>query len=152
MKSTFLSLSMLATAVFLSAAGNVALAQKKVKDKVLAGKIYTVEMAETTGKKVGKKDNDEISFKSEKLNSKFITTSVHFPAAPYIVTVDSTSTPPDITFTSEGKNTEGEDIKWEGVITGDDIEGTAVVSKKGKVKREFSYTGTLKVKGKKKPE
>lgn len=151
MKSTLLSLSLLAAALLFTSENSFAQKEKKVKDKVLANKVFTVEMAETTGKKVGKKENDEISFKSDKLTSKFMTTTEKFPAAAYIVVeVDTTSKPSTVTFMSEGKDAEGQDIKWEGTISGDDIEGTATVSKKGKVKREFAYTGALKVKGKKK--
>ena len=150
MKSAFLSLPLLAAMLFLSTEHTFSQAQKKAKDKVLVNKIYTVEFAETTGKKVGEKYNDEISFKSEKLNSKFMTTTNHFPAASYTVEVDSSSTPHTITFTSESKNTDGEDIKWEGTIAGDEVDGTAIISKKGKVKREYAYAGILKVKGAKK--
>ena len=91
-------------------------------------------------------ENDEISFKSEKLNSKFMTAQNHFPAAAYTVTVDSSATPATISFVSEGKSSDGEDIKWEGTVTGDDIEGTATISKKGKTKKEYSYTGSVKAK------
>jgi hypothetical protein len=150
MKTTILSLAAIAFVFFAFNADALAQAKAKApKDKVLAGKIYTVEMAETTGKKVGKKANDEIGFKSEKLNSKFMTTENHFPAALYTVTVDSSSTPATISFVSEGKNSDGEDIKWEGTITGDDIEGTAIITKKGKTKKEYAYTGSIKTKGKK---
>src|SRR5688572_23155374 len=67
---------------------NVLFAQKKQKDKVLANKVYVVEFTETTAKKP-KPVEDEISFKTEKLNSKFINLEMKFPAAPYIVEVDS---------------------------------------------------------------
>src|ERR1051326_1961689 len=46
-------------------------AQKKEKDKVLVNKTYTVEFTETGAKKP-KPVSDEISFKSNKLNSKFM--------------------------------------------------------------------------------
>ena len=144
MKTTLIPLSM-ALLSFITAGTN-AFAQKKGKDKILVNKTYTVEITETTGKKVGKTDNDEISFKSEKLNSKWMTTNNHFPAALYTVSVDSSSTPPSFTFTSEGKDQDGQDIKWEGSVTGDDIEGTAVISKKGKTKKEYAFTGALKPK------
>ncbi|TAL59714.1 MAG: hypothetical protein EPN85_08795 [Bacteroidetes bacterium] len=148
MKTTILSLTALAF-VFFTFHPNAS-AQKKAKDKVLVNKVFVIEMTETTSKKVGKKENDEISFKSEKLNSKWMTSNNHFPAAPYTVEVDSSSTPWTVTFTSEGKNTDGEDIKWEGTVTGEEIDGTATLSKKGKTKKEYAYTGTLKVKGAKK--
>ena len=120
-------------------------AQKKEKDKVLASKIYTIELTETAAKKP-KQLSDEISFKAEKLYSKFMTTEHHFQASGYTVSVDSTSTPPAITFSSEGKNPDSETIKWDGTITGEDAEGTAVITtKKGKA-TEYTFTGTLKAK------
>ena len=107
-------------------------------------------MTETTAMKAGKTETDEISFKSEKLNSKFMTTQNHFPAATYTVSVDSSSGSKDISFQSDGKNPDGEEIKWEGTVIEKDIEGTVVISKKGKTKKEYSFTGTLKEKPEKK--
>ena len=151
MKTTILSFAVLVSAFFAFDPSAFAQGSKKgPKDKVLVGKIYTVDMAETTGKKVGKKANDEIAFKGEKLSSRFMTSENHFPAALYTVTVDSSSTPPVISFVSEGKSSDGEDIRWEGTITGDDIEGSAIITKKGKTKKEYSYTGSIKTKGAKK--
>ena len=151
MKTSVLSLTALLFTVFYFGQSAPAQGSKKApKDKVLTGRIYTVEVSETTGKKVGKTKSDEIAFKSEKLNSKFMTSENHFPAAAYTVTVDSSSTPATISFVSEGKNSDGEDIKWEGTITGDDIEGSAIITKKGKTKKEYAYTGSIKTKGAKK--
>lgn len=144
MKTTILSLSVLTAVVF--AFSTVTFAQKKEKDKVLAYKTYTVEMTETTAKKAGKIEADEISFKNEKLNSKFMISQNHFPAATYTVSVDSSSGSKDISFQSEGKSPDGEEIKWEGTVTDDAIEGTAVISKKGKTKKAYSFSGNLKVK------
>lgn len=148
MKTTILSLSAL-TIAFFAVSANV-FAQKKIKDKVLTLKTFTVEMTETTAKKAGKTESDEISFKSEKLNSKFMTMQNHFPSAMYTVSVDSSSAPAIITFTSDGKNPDGEEIKWEGTVTDKDIEGTVVISKKGKTKKEYSFTGVMKDKPAKK--
>ena len=146
MKKTILSIGLLAAAFLFSSEYTFAQSKKKTKDKILANKVYTVDIAETTGKKIGKKSTDEISFKSEKLNSKFMTSENHFPATTYTVTVDSTANPPEITFTSEETNADGETLKWEGTITGNEIQATAVISKKGKTKKEYDITGTMKEK------
>ncbi len=123
-----------------------AFSQKKEKDKVLVNKTYTVEITENNVKKA-KTEADEISFKSEKLNSKFMTSQNKIPAAAYTVSVDSTSEAKTITFSSEGKNADGDVVKWDGTITGDDMEGTAVITnKKGKTIHDYSFTGTLKAK------
>ena len=126
-------------------ASSTIFAQKKEKDKVLANKTYTIEFTETNAKKP-KPISDEISFKSEKLNSKFMTTENHFPAAAYTVSVDSTSDPKTITFTSQGNNTDKEMIKWDGTISGEDIEGTATITTKKGKETQYSLTGNLKAK------
>jgi hypothetical protein len=65
--------------------------------------------------------------------------------------VDSSASPKTITFQSLGKNPDEEEIKWDGTITDDAVEGTVVITKKGKTKKEYSFSGTLKEKpGKKK--
>ena len=121
-------------------------AQKKEKDKVLANKVYTIEFTDKGAKKP-KPIADEISFKSEKLNSKFMTTENKLPAGPYTVSVESSASPKTITFQSESKNVDGEELKWDGTITDEAIEGTAVVTnKKGKTVHDYSFTGTLKAK------
>lgn len=121
-------------------------AQKKQKDKVLANKIYVVEFTETTAKKP-KPVEDEISFKTEKLNSKFINLEKKFPAALYIVEVDSSVSPKVINFSSESKNQGGDVIKWEGAVIEEAIEGTAIITnKKGKTTGDYSFIGNLKPK------
>lgn len=152
MKTKILLLAALVFAGFTSFAQKKETAPKKEKDKVLVNKIYTVDFTETGTKKPGKPVSDEISFKSDKLNSKFMTTENKFPAAAYTVSVDSSSSPKTITFSSDIKNSDGEELKWDGTITDDAIEGTAVItSKKGKTKAEYSFSGNLKEKpGKKK--
>ena len=148
MKTTIFYLPACVAVVF--AFSTTLFAQKKAKDKVLAYNTYTVEMTETTAKKAGKTESDEISFKSEKLNSKFMISQNHFPAATYTVSVDSSSGSKEISFQSDGKNPDGEEIKWAGTVTSKDIEGTVVISKKGKTKKEYSFTGSLKEKPAKK--
>jgi hypothetical protein len=149
MKTTILSLAVLMIAFF--TVHTDAIAQKKEKDKFLANKVYTIDLTETGGKKTPKPESDEISFKGDKMNSKYMSTEYKFAAAAYTVTVDSSSASKEITFSCLGKNPDGEEIKWDGTITDDAIEGTAVISKKGKTKKEYTFSGTQKEKpGKKK--
>ena len=149
MKTTILSLFVLAIALF-SVQANV-FAQKKEKDKFLVNKVFTVDLTETGGKKTAKPESDEISFKGDKMNSKFMVSEYKFSSAAYTVSVDSSSGSKEITFSSNGKNPDGEEIKWDGTVTDDAIEGTAVISKKGKTKKEYAFSGALKEKpGKKK--
>ncbi len=130
----------------LTFASVAAFAQKKEKDKVLANKTYTIEFTDKNAKKP-KPVADEISFKSEKLTSKFMTTEYKFTPCPYNVSVDSTVSPKVITFDAESKNQGGDMVKWQGTITGESVEGTAVITnKKGKTANEYSFTGELKAK------
>ncbi len=145
MKTTILSLSLLTITFFF--VNTNSFAQKKEKDKILVNRIYTVDFTETSSKKPGKPVSDEISFKSDKLNSKFMTTEHKFPAAAYTVSVDSSVSPKTITFQSESKSPDGETLKYDGTITDDAIEGTAeVTSKKGKTTHSYTFSGSQKVK------
>lgn len=128
-------------------------AQKKPatkKDMLLAGKTFTVELVEKDAKKKDKSQADEISFKGDKINSKFMIAELKMPASPYTATVDSAIGDGTIAFTSECKNSDGDILTWEGTTIPDGtIEGIAKLSKKGKIKKEYSFTGTLKQKTKK---
>ena len=121
-------------------------AQKEVQDKVLTGKIFTIELVAQGGKKEAKPEGDEISFKADKFTSKLMKTENEFSSAPYTVSESSGV----ITFEAESKN-KGEDVlKWTGTITEGAVEGTAVwTTKKGKTKKEYNFTGSLKEKKKK---
>lgn len=130
-----------------------AFAQKKVVDKVLGNKIYVIELTAQGGKKASEPEADEISFKADKFISKMMQTDFEFEPALYQITVDSTNMvegKPTITFEAEIKNGGDEPMKWSGTVTGFDIEGTAVwSSKKGKVKKEYTFSGIQKGKKKK---
>ncbi len=130
---------------------NIAYAQKKpAPDKLLAGKIFTIELA-AQGKKAGDPEADEISFKSDKFTSKLMKTDEKFAPSAYTAVLDTADAANKvITFESESKNAGEELLKWTGTITGEDIEGTAVwTNKKGKTKKEYTFTGSLKGKKKK---
>ncbi|MBI3500293.1 MAG: hypothetical protein HY063_00715 [Bacteroidetes bacterium] len=145
MKTKILIVAALAFASIASFAQKKEAAPKKEKDKVLVNKVFTVEFTETSAKKP-KPIADEISFKGEKLNSKFMTSENKLPAAAYTVSVDSSSSSKDATFQSSSKNPDGDEVKWDGTVSGESIEGTAVITtKKGKT-IEYSFTGNLKAK------
>lgn len=125
-------------------------AEKKVPDKLLAGKVFTIELTAQGGKKAADPEKDELSFKSDKFTSNLMKTNEQFMASPYTATIDTTADNKVISFDVESKNSGDEILKWSGTITGEDIEGTAVwTSKKGKIKKEYKFTGTLKGKKKK---
>ncbi len=121
--------------------------EKKEKDKVLAGKTYTVYISQTGVKKPEQK-SDEISFKGGKLNSKFMTSDQHFPSGDYIVnSVDTAQNYVEVSFSSESKNPDGETLKLDGTITDDALEAKAVITnKKGKTVAEYAISGNEKEK------
>ncbi len=122
-------------------------AQKK-KDKELDNKTFITELLPQGGKKTPKPIADELNFKSDKMKSKAMVEEYTFTPAPYTVTIDTSNSEKVISFDCEAANKDDETIHWVGTVKGETIEGTATVSKKGKVKKEYTFTGTLK--GKKK--
>ncbi len=135
-------------ALVLLLSSTMAFAQKKPKDKVLDKKVYTVTLSEM-GKKKPKEQPDEIAFTGQKLKSTVLSKEGYQPAA-YEVEVDSSGSEVVITFTSEVKVSDNEVFKYEGTITGETIDGKSTLTKKEAVKKEYTFTGTLKQKGAKK--
>ncbi len=121
-------------------------AQKKVK-KPLDAQTFTIELIEQ-GKKKAKPIADELSFKSDKFASKYMAAESQFKPAIYTATVDSTASEPTISFDFESKNTDDETLHWVGTVKGEAIEGTTTLAKKGKTKKEYAFSGTLKTKKK----
>jgi len=125
-------------------------AKKSPPDKLLAGKIFTIELT-AQGKKAGDPEADEISFKSDKFTSNLMKKESQFKPSSYTASIDSSDTAKPVSFETEMTNPDEETLKWSGKITGEDIEGTATLTnKKGKVKKEYTFTGSLKGKKKKK--
>lgn len=115
-------------------------AQRKKPGK-LDRKTYEVEML-IVGKK--KATIDEFKFVSGTFQCKLMTDD-EFRASPYDATVDSSTSPPTITYTCTAKNAKDDQFTFTGTVKGDDIEGTAdLVDKKGKAKKSYTYTGVTK--------
>jgi hypothetical protein len=121
-------------------------AKKPHKGK-LDRKTYEIEVL-PDGKK--KATIDELKFVSGSLDSKMMTDD-GFKAAPYDASVDSSATPPEISFSCTASDDKEGTYEWTGKVTGDDIEGSGkLTTKKGKTKKSFTFSGTLK--GKKQPK
>lgn len=130
---------------FLVVPGLSSYAQIKSKDKLLEGKTYQVTFTEQ-GKKKAEPAADEILFRTDKINSNYMLKENNFTASTYTATADSTSGSLVITFNSDSQNADNDKLKWSGTVKGENIEGNAVMSdKKGKVKKEYTFTGKLKV-------
>ena len=124
-------------------------AQAKKKHP-LSGRIYAVTLIEE-GKKKSEPINDNVSFLAgEKFNTNFMF-QAQFPQTDYQCETDSSSGSPVYKFTVESKNADEGRFSWEGTVEGDNISGTALIRKKGKIIHTYSFTGTHKNKKKVKP-
>jgi hypothetical protein len=137
--------------ILLSAAlmiGSFAFAQKKQKSPI-DGRIYAVTHTEQ-GKKKTEPIKDDISFMNGKFKSGHLM-NMGFTMTDYDYEVDSTASPVTIKFTVEAKNDSQERFSWEGTITDDKVEGTAIMRKKGEIKHTYNFSGNWKNKKKPKP-
>jgi hypothetical protein len=130
--------------IALALMANVVIAQKK--EKVPPGpldkKTYSVDITEDAKKKP-ETVKDDLKFASGKFNCKMLMEE-GFQATPYEATFDSTASPITCAVTVEATGEKELVFKWEGTITDDTFEGTAVLTKKGKIKKSYTFTGTLK--------
>lgn len=128
---------------------NVAFAQsKKVPPGPLDKKTYTCDVTED-GKKKPETVKDDLKFSAGKFQCKSLLEEGFKPTA-YEATTDSSEKPYVTTFTVEAVGEKELMYKWDGTITEDNIEGTATLTKKGKQKAAYTFTGTLKGKKPKK--
>ncbi len=124
-------------------------AQAKKKHP-LSGRIYAVTLIEE-GKKKSDPINDNVSFLAgEKFNTNFMF-QAQFPQTDYQSETDTTSGSPVYKFSVESKNSDEGRFSWEGQVEGDNISGTAIIRKKGKIVHSYTFTGTHKNKKKVKP-
>lgn len=123
-----------------------ATAQRKAKDRYLDRKVFVVMMEEQSDKrKQPEPFEDEITFRSNKMGSRQMQRDEGFQSGEYIVH-DRDTVLEETQFKFEGinKNSKDMSLKWEGSVYGAQIEGTAIISKNGKIKQEFEFTGELK--------
>lgn len=123
-------------------------AQAKKKHP-LSGRIYAITLIEESDKKKKPEPiNDNMSFLAgEKFNTNFMS-QAQFPQTDYQCETDSTSGTPIYKFTVESKNADEGRFSWEGTVEGDNISGTAIIRKKGKIIHTYNFTGTHKNKKK----
>ena len=127
-------------------------AQRRPKDKILDRKVFYVVMEhQTTKKKKLTPFDEEVGFKSNKLTAKHmrLADAGAFQPGEYVITKKEEILDEKIYhFQAINKNSKGMSLKWDGKVFGGQIEGKATVSKKGKIKQEFMFTGALKQKRK----
>lgn len=158
MKLKSLHIALTALALFALSSFSFAQKVKVVKDKLLDNKVYEIEINEDGAKKP-KPIKDEMSFRSQKIKSKYMDEKFMLNSGIYVVTVDTAYVEGEtegsqvlektINFTAESVNGDKEKLAWTGSVTGEDIEGTIILSKKDKVKKQWTFSGTQKSKKKK---
>jgi hypothetical protein len=116
----------------------------------IEGKAYKVTMTEAkkTGKS-GKPEQDVVSIKNGKLRSKLLGREMGADAISIELTVDSVYRDDGyeilyVEFEGTATNKLEETVEVKGTIDGYGIEGSAEVSKKGKVKRHYDFVGSEK--------
>jgi hypothetical protein len=124
-------------------------AQAKKKKSPIDGRIYSITLIDENKKKT-EPIKDEASFLAGKFKSTYLI-QAQFMQTDYEVEVDSSSGTPVYTFTVEAKTESQERFSWEGIIDGDNISGTAIIRKKGKIQHSYTFKGTQKNKKKTKP-
>jgi hypothetical protein len=154
------SLKILSLSLCFVAFSGIASAQKAkvVKDKLLDKKIFEIEINEDGAKKP-KPIKDEMTFTGNKIKSKYMDEKFMLNSGMYTVEVDTSYVEGEtegsqvlektFNFTAESVNGDKEKLAWAGSVTGEDIEGTIILSKKDKVKKQWTFSGTQKVKKKK---
>lgn len=131
------------------------IAQKKKEKPALDGKSFVSAIGEIKeGKAPTKAIEDKVKFKGGNIESDYIIEKTKFEPLKYTITKDSTGTDENdeeikiYMFEALSANEKGEELKWEGTVTGQSIEAKVIWSKKGKVKKEFVLTGESKDKKK----
>ncbi len=138
----YVSAAIVAFTFLLSSTGNM-YAQKK--EKLLGEKNFDLVLTEQGKKKNNEPVKDQIVFRADRISSTFMLKEYVFTASAYNASVDSTSGTPIITFVSDSKNADGDLLKWNGTVTGETMEGTAIITdKKGKTKADYSFKGQQK--------
>jgi uncharacterized protein YxeA len=138
--------SLICAAILLVA--GTSFAQKNKNDKPLDGFNYDVKITVEAQAKPTKPLEDDLSFKGSKLKSKALAEKYNFKSGEFTATVDSSNAEEVvITFDAVMKGETADDVlTWHGTVTGEDIEGSAIWTKKGKTKKSFAFVGIQKKK------
>ncbi|MCA6364241.1 MAG: hypothetical protein IM638_14480 [Bacteroidetes bacterium] len=118
--------------------------------ETIEGKAYKVTMTEAKkGGKSGQPEQDVLSIKNGKLRSKLLGREMGADAISIELTVDSVYRDDGyeilyVEFEGTATNKLEETVEVKGTIDGYGIEGSAELSKKGKVKRHYDFVGSEK--------
>lgn len=126
-------------------------AQRRPKDKILDRKVFDVTMELVVEKERKKQEpfEEELRFKSNRMTALKMRRPDRggFQMGEYaIIKKEEVLGEKVFHFQTINKNAKKMSLKWEGKVFGNQIEGTAIVSKKGKIKEEYVFSGELKKK------
>ena len=120
--------------------------QKRPKDRILDKKEFAIKLELQEDKKKKQEPiEDELSFRSNKAWSQHMQSQANggFLRGDYAVKKEEVLGEKVYVFQIINKNSKGMSLKWEGKVFGDQIEGIATVSKNGKIKEEYAFSGVL---------
>jgi hypothetical protein len=127
-----------------------AFAQKRPKDKLLDRAKFVVTMSDQSEKKKTQEPfEEELSFRNNRMSTKQMRTPDRgsFQMGDYAISkVEKIMGDAVYHFQAINRNPKGMSLKWEGKVMGGIIEGKATVSKKGKVKEEYTFSGEMEKK------
>lgn len=121
----------------------VAAGMSYTRAQVLDGKTFHVTLTIVQGERIAGSHwtEDDLHFEGDNLIPQLMREREHFSPSPCEVKVDSSSG--EITFSGANKNTSGSNVRWQGMVRGDHIEGSVVWVNTGGT-RMYSFTGKLK--------
>lgn len=128
-------------------ATHYSIAQSRAKDRILDKKQFTISLHLKDDKRETEPINDQLNFRSNKAWSNHLQSLSNggFLRGDYaILSKEELLGEYVYHFQIINKNAKGMSLKWDGRYFGDQVEGTAIISKKGKVKEEYTFSGSLK--------
>lgn len=124
--------------------------QKRPKDKLLDRTKFVVIMDHNSDKKKKIESfEEELSFRNNRMSTRQMGTPGHgsFLMGEYAISkVEKIMDDAVYHFQAINKSPKGLSLKWEGKVMGNRIEGKATVSKKGKIREEYNFSGEKKEK------
>jgi hypothetical protein len=125
-------------------------AQRRPKDQLLDRVKFVVIMDDQSDKnKKVESFEEELSFRNNRMSTRQMRTPDRgsFQMGEYAISkVEKIMGDAVYHFQAINKNPKGISLKWEGKVLGNRIEGKATVSKKGKIKEVYSFSGEKKEK------
>ena len=128
-------------------AAHHSIAQSRTKDRILDKKQFTISLMLKDDKRDAESIIDQLNFRSNKAWSDHLQSLSNggFLRGDYaILSKEEVLGEYVYHFQIINKNAKGMSLKWDGRYFGGQVEGTAIISKRGKIKDEYTFSGSLK--------